>query len=83
MSRKMHSKEIVNKIFRKARTINGEDPNLWRLDRKGMYIYRPAYGDIHSSYGWNIHHKDNNPNNNSESNLEAVHYDTHLNLHLR
>lgn len=81
MSRKTHSKNTITIIFRKASKINGEDANLWRRDRFGRVIYRPAYGDIHSNYGWNIHHIDENPLNNNQHNLEPVHFDTHLELH--
>ena len=79
--RKSFSKEKVTEVFRKAKKINEEDPYLWRQDRKGRMIYRPAYGDIYSNYGWNIHHIDGNLNNNNINNLEAVHYDTHNEIH--
>ncbi len=79
--RKTFSKEKINEVFRKLKTVDGEDPNLWRKDRFGMVIYRPAYGDFNSQYGWNIHHKNNNSSDNRIENLEAINYDSHSRLH--
>ncbi len=76
-----HSKNKINEVFRKCKKIKNQDPNLWRKDRFGREIYRPAYGDFNSDYGWNIHHKNGNPRNNTIENLEAIHYDSHSELH--
>lgn len=77
MSRESFSKTKITNIFNKAKIDINEDSKLWRRDRKNRKIYRPAYGDHNSKYGWNIHHKDKNSKNNSIDNLEAVHFDTH------
>ncbi len=81
MGRKTFSSATVTRVFRRAKIIHGKHENLWRKDRRNRTINRSAYGDRNSSYGWDIHHKDGNHNNNNESNLEAVHYDTHNELH--
>lgn len=80
-SRRPHSKNKINEVFRKAKIIKGEDPNLWRKDRFGEIIYRPAYGDYNSKYGWNIHHKNKDRSDNRVENLEAISYDSHDKLH--
>lgn len=81
MGRKTFSKEERTAVFRRADIIPGKDENQWRKDRHGKVICNASYGHEASDYGWNIHHIDGNSNNNVDSNLEAVHYDTHDELH--
>ncbi len=81
MSRKTHSKNTVTKVFCKASEIVGKNPSLWRADRYGRVIARAAYGDENSKFGWNIHHRDSDPSNNNINNLEAIHYETHNEIH--
>lgn len=63
-------------IFDSADYADGYDEN-YRIDRHGRLIHFYEHGNINSEYGWNIHHIDENPRNNSTENLEPVHYDTH------
>ena len=81
MGRKTHSDETITKVFNKARKVSGEHPSVKRMDRYNKIIDRSAYGNRNSGYGWDIHHKDKNPNNNSIDNLEALHYDSHNSIH--
>ena len=77
MGRKPFRKYIKNELFSLLDKDSNEDPNNWRLDRKGRKITKGAYGDRSSKYGWNIHHIDGDKTNNDISNLEALHYDSH------
>ena len=38
-----------------AKKIRGKNPNLFRRDRFGNQIYKPAYG-THGSQGWEVDH---------------------------
>ncbi len=80
MGRKIN-KSKKTKIFEKAKKAEFHDSRLWRMDRYGKKMYKAAYGDHNSRYGWNIHHKDGNRSNNNISNLEAVNFVTHKKLH--
>lgn len=78
--RKTYSKAIKKLLFKELKQIQG-NPTIWREDIQGRIICFPSYGDINSSYGWNIHHIDGNPENNKLENLIAVHYESHEELH--
>jgi len=38
-----------------AKKIRGKNPNLYRRDRFGHQIYKPAYG-THGDQGWEVDH---------------------------
>ena len=38
-----------------TKTIRGMNPNLYRRDRFGYQIYKPAYG-THGAQGWEVDH---------------------------
>ncbi len=81
MSRSTHGRNTVTKVFRKSAEIIDRNPSLWRADRYGRVMARAAYGDRNSQFGWDIHHRDSNHNNNNINNLEAVHFSTHEEIH--
>ncbi len=46
---------------------------LWRKDQCGAWIYRQAYGDRNSPYGWEVDHI--NPDGSDDiSNLRPLHW---------
>ena len=56
-----------------AKRIRGKNPNLYRRDRFGNQIYKPAYG-THGPQGWEVDHS--HPvargGTNSPRNLQAM-----------
>ena len=46
----------VKDVWEKADTVLGCNPDEWRKDQKGAWIYYNAYGDRTSDYGWEIDH---------------------------
>lgn len=55
------TKEEIQKIWEKATIVVGYNPNLWRKDQCGAWIYRLYYGaaiagEAHTSYRWQIDH---------------------------
>ena len=49
------SKERLDQIWNKGRTIRGKDPDLYRADKFGNTMYRHSYG-LYSPMGWNVDH---------------------------
>lgn len=49
------SEQIVNEVWRKAKTITDYDPDVWRQDFAGAWIKREMYG-TETNFGWEIDH---------------------------
>ncbi len=80
--RKTFANAIKKQVFlNTTKTINGLSSSIWRIDHYRETICFPSYGDRNSSYGWNIHHIDGNPQNNKINNLMALHHDSHDRKH--
>lgn len=47
---------MIDKVWNKAREIEGYDPNLYRKDACGAWIIKDKYGDTNNAYGWEIDH---------------------------
>ena len=47
----------------------------------GNEVIYGSYGDENSSFGWNIHHIDNNRRNNNDNNLQAISFACHKGKH--
>lgn len=82
MSRKTFNKTIIHNVFMDTtRPSSTRDPRQLRSDKKDRIIAKAAYGNRNSKFGWNIHHIDGDKNNNIKSNLQALHFETHDEIH--
>lgn len=71
------SDEMVQKVWEKGLIPSEPHKNDWRQDQCKAWIYRAAYGDRNSAYGWEIHHV--NPNGTDDlSNLIPLHWENNL-----
>lgn len=50
-----YTKVLIERIWRKAKIIDGFDETRWRQDFAGAWIQKDQYG-IQSAYGWEIDH---------------------------
>ena len=50
------SREVINAVWAKGRTISGVNHNVKRMDKCNAVIAKSAYGDHNSDYGWDIDH---------------------------
>ncbi len=50
-----YDREVVERVWRQAPEIPGNDAALWRKDECGAWIHRLDYGRRHSDFGWEIH----------------------------
>lgn len=50
------SPEIIQSVWEMAETASQMDPDCVRRDCFGAWIYRQAFGDRGSAYGWEIDH---------------------------
>ena len=48
------SNELIDSVWQEADGIEGNDPELWRKDEYGAWIYRLDYGRHGSNFGWQI-----------------------------
>ena len=46
----------INAVWGKGQTVTSNKPSEFRKDECGAWIYRPAYGNRESQYGWEIDH---------------------------
>ena len=50
-----YDRDVIERAWRQAAEIPGNDAALWRKDDCGAWIHRLDYGRRHSSFGWEIH----------------------------
>lgn len=50
------SNNVIMQVWSKGTVDPMRDPRLWRKDMCGKQMYFPSYGDVNSSYGWEIDH---------------------------
>lgn len=50
------AEELVEAVWQKGIVVPGNNPTEWRKDECGAWIYRGAYGNRDSEYGWEIDH---------------------------
>ncbi len=70
----------IEKVWRKARTSFGFDPDFYRFDENNALIKYSEYGNSESTFGWQISHI--RPlikgGTNDLYNLHALHWENHL-----
>jgi len=49
-----YDRDLINRVWRFAAKIDGNDPELWRKDEFGAWIHKLDYGRRHSEFGWEI-----------------------------
>lgn len=52
----MASKELIEKVWEKAKEMKGKNPDVWRKDTYGNKIRFASYG-TEGDFGWEIDHK--------------------------
>ena len=52
----LFSEETKLAVWKKAQTVSGNDPSVWRKDQCGAWIGWGYYVDSSSQYGWEIDH---------------------------
>lgn len=50
------SERSIQKVWEKATSISGQNPDIWRQDQCKAWIGRKFYGNRNSEYGWEIDH---------------------------
>jgi 5-methylcytosine-specific restriction endonuclease McrA len=72
----MASKKKIDEIWEKAKTIRGQNSDVWRKDEYGNKIRKASYGTT-GEYGWEVDHS--NPKNNGGTdhgrNLKPLHWE--------
>lgn len=65
----------ILRVWDKAQTIEGYNPEVWRQDFAGAWIRKDAYGQ-HTKYGWVIDHltPTSKGGTNEYDNLVALHW---------
>ncbi len=47
---------VVEAVWQKGKIVPGYDANIYRKDACGAMMKKSEYGNIYSSYGWEIDH---------------------------
>lgn len=55
--RNTFSDDEIQKVWNKAKKIDGEDESLYRQDYAGAWFKRDEYGKTESTLGWEIDHR--------------------------
>ena len=55
--------ELIRRVWEKASTIPGQDPETYRLDMSGTWIRLKDFNDEDSVYGWTIYAVDGTEHN--------------------
>ncbi len=50
------SEEMIESVWAKGKTVEGNDSKKWRKDECNAWISREKYGVRNSQYGWEIDH---------------------------
>lgn len=71
------SQEGIQLVWEKGRIIDGYNPNLFRKDSCGAWIYREAYANTYSKFGWEIDHiyPVSKGGNNEQDNLRPLQWE--------
>lgn len=48
------SRELRDRAWENGEVVSGNDPELWRKDEFGAWIYRLDYGNRRSEFGWEL-----------------------------
>lgn len=49
-----YDRDVIRSIWEFSEVVSGNDPDLWRRDEFGNWIYRLDYGRRSSEFGWEI-----------------------------
>lgn len=49
-----YDRDVIRSIWEFSEVVTGNDPDLWRKDEFGNWIYRLDYGRRSSEFGWEI-----------------------------
>ena len=49
-----YDRGVIDTVWEYAAVIEGNDPDLWRKDEFGAWLYRTDYGRRNSDFGWEI-----------------------------
>jgi hypothetical protein len=52
----LYTKDDRDAVWHKGQPIVGWDPDEWRVDHNGSALFREAFGDSASAFGWEIGH---------------------------
>lgn len=71
----MASKKEIASAWAKAKTIRGENPDVFRKDAFGNKIRKASYG-THGKYGWELDHKNPKSRGGTDSlkNIQPLHW---------
>lgn len=54
LSSRGYERELIQSVWEFAEAVSGNDPEIWRKDEFGEWIYRFDYGRRSSEFGWEI-----------------------------
>jgi hypothetical protein len=73
-----YDREVQERIWSLAQTVDGNDPAVWRKDEFGAWIHRQDYRDRNSEFGWEIADCGFRPGVSGIATLRPMHWENHL-----
>ena len=72
----MPAKKTIEKVWDKAKSIRGKDPEVWGKDTYGNKIRKASYG-TEGKYGWEVDHKNPKDKGGTDNmrNLQPLHWE--------
>jgi hypothetical protein len=67
--------EEIQQVWEKGTIVDSYDSTKCRKDKCTAWMTRSSYGNRNSIYGWEIHHIDNNTENNKLENLMPLQWE--------
>lgn len=73
-----YDREVIERVWRLAQVVSGNDPVVWRRDEFGAWIHRQEYRNRNSEFGWEIADCGFRPGVCGIATLRPMHWENHL-----
>ncbi|MDG2123050.1 MAG: hypothetical protein P8J87_05090 [Verrucomicrobiales bacterium] len=73
-----YPEDVVDRVWHLAKTVEGNDPEIWRKDEFGAWINRLDYGNRRSDFGWEVADPPQGTIDMGIASLRSMHWQNYL-----